>query len=323
MLVDDSRHIVFLVGLPGSGKSTLAKAHVRKHANYKRVNKDELRFMIHDEDFSSFDRQKEKFVLSCRDHMIRQALKDGYSVVVDDTNIEEKHYRRVCEIAETFALDRGVTVTVEVRIIDTPLEECLRRNTLREGKTRIPEDVIRKMHNKLAKSALRTTTGATYTSQCSVERLYVPGLPEVIVTDADGTTCLLNGRTPYDAKGCINDGINKPVVGLLHDLMHKYPIIVVSGREDKDHDETKLWYRQVAAVRFFDPEKDEKPVGIVGIHMRKTGDQRKDSIIKREIYEKHILPFYNIKFVLDDRNQVVEAIRGMGIPVFQVAPGDF
>ena len=58
--------------------------------------------------------------------------------------------------------------------------------------------------------------------------------------------------------------------------------------------------------------------------MRKDEDNRKDSIIKWELYEKHIKPMnVNILFILDDRNQVVEMWRSKGFTVFQVANGDF
>jgi len=57
--------------------------------------------------------------------------------------------------------------------------------------------------------------------------------------------------------------------------------------------------------------------------MRKSKDNRKDSIVKEEIYRKHIFPFYYIQFVLDDRNQVVDHLRELGLTVFQVAPGNF
>ena len=58
--------------------------------------------------------------------------------------------------------------------------------------------------------------------------------------------------------------------------------------------------------------------------MRKTGDNRKDSIIKKEIYEKYLKPMnYHVLFILDDRNQVVEMWREMGFTVFQVAEGNF
>lgn len=57
--------------------------------------------------------------------------------------------------------------------------------------------------------------------------------------------------------------------------------------------------------------------------MRPEGDIRKDSIVKREIFENYIRDYYNIQFVLDDRNQVVEMWRSLGLKCLQVAEGDF
>jgi predicted kinase len=309
------RTILFLVGIPASGKSTFAKEHVRKDPTYKRVNKDELRFMVHDEDFKGFDRKKEDFIVKVRDDLIVRALDEGYNVLVDDTNIAGKHLARVQEIAEKWGREHNEPVTIEEKLFDTPLEECLRRNKARTGPRRVPDKVIKDMHRQLNQD-----------KGVRPYRPFVVGLPECIVTDMDGTASFLNGRNPYDAKGCINDLSNEPVVGLLHDLMHRYAIVVVTGREDKDREETEQWLRN-HGLRFagaHDGREDGARVtGIVAVHMRKTGDKRKDSIIKREIYEAHILPHFNVKFVLDDRNQVVDAIRDMGIAVFQVAPGDF
>jgi predicted ATPase len=60
-----------------------------------------------------------------------------------------------------------------------------------------------------------------------------------------------------------------------------------------------------------------------GLYMRAAGDYRQDSIVKVElleqIREKHGEPYLWI----DDRNQVVDAIREQGIRVIQVAQGDF
>jgi hypothetical protein len=50
---------------------------------------------------------------------------------------------------------------------------------------------------------------------------------------------------------------------------------------------------------------------------------RKDAIMKEELYRQHIEGKYNIKFVLDDRQQVVDMWRGLGLTVFQVDEGDF
>jgi hypothetical protein len=58
--------------------------------------------------------------------------------------------------------------------------------------------------------------------------------------------------------------------------------------------------------------------------MRKAKDNRKDSIIKREIFSEHIHNQYFIEFVLDDRNQVVDTWRkDLKLTCFQVNYGDF
>ena len=57
--------------------------------------------------------------------------------------------------------------------------------------------------------------------------------------------------------------------------------------------------------------------------MRRTKDFRKDAIVKTELFDAHIRGRYEVLFVLDDRNQVVEMWRVMGLPCLQVAAGDF
>jgi hypothetical protein len=61
---------------------------------------------------------------------------------------------------------------------------------------------------------------------------------------------------------------------------------------------------------------------IVGKDVR-PGDMRNDSIVKEEIYEEHIKPRFNVRFVLDDRDRVVKMWRENGLKVLQVAEGDF
>jgi len=56
--------------------------------------------------------------------------------------------------------------------------------------------------------------------------------------------------------------------------------------------------------------------------MRKKGDNRKDSIVKEEIWNE-IEKEYNIICMFDDRDQVVEHARSLGYTVAQVAEGNF
>ena len=57
--------------------------------------------------------------------------------------------------------------------------------------------------------------------------------------------------------------------------------------------------------------------------MRTPKDNRKDCIIKRELFDAHIKGKYYIDFVLDDRNQMVDLWRSMGLTCLQVADGNF
>lgn len=134
-----------------------------------------------------------------------------------------------------------------------------------------------------------------------------PSLDTVILCDLDGTISLLNGRSPYDASNCDNDALNVPVA----DVLKHYKVIFVSGRDEK--------YRE-PTLRFF---KKHNISNYIALYMRKENDMRKDSIIKEEIYNEYIKDKYNVLFVLEDRNQVVELWRKLGLTCFQVAEGNF
>ena len=57
--------------------------------------------------------------------------------------------------------------------------------------------------------------------------------------------------------------------------------------------------------------------------MRAEGDNRKDAIVKMELFNKYIRHHYNVRRVYDDRQQVVDMWRSLGLTVLQVAPGQF
>jgi hypothetical protein len=57
--------------------------------------------------------------------------------------------------------------------------------------------------------------------------------------------------------------------------------------------------------------------------MRAESDFRKDSIVKKELFDNHIKNKYFIEYVLDDRNQVVDMWRDMGLKCLQVQEGNF
>ena len=72
-------------GLPASGKSTWAKERVSIDGNTKRINKDDLRLML---DNGEWSKNNEKFVLEVRDTIASNALyRDLMSLLTTRTSI--------------------------------------------------------------------------------------------------------------------------------------------------------------------------------------------------------------------------------------------
>lgn len=282
--------IIFLKGLPASGKSTWAKEFVEKNPGWLRLNKDDLRQMLHDNKWS---KGNEKQVLMTRDSIIRSALLTGYNVVVDDTNFAPHHLETINKIVDEFNAE------IEVKYFDVPLAECLARNQVRSN--RVPDKVIKDMYYKyVAPNIPRPLNDKT--------------LPSAIVCDLDGTLAIHVSRTPFEFHKCYEDSVNESVLRVLGMCRKEgYQIIFVSGREDSCKFETVRWLEDKCSFQ------DDQYL----LYMRKTEDKRKDSIVKQEIYENEILTKFYVEFVLDDRQQVVDALRDMGLQVWQVARGDF
>lgn len=283
--------IILTVGLPGSGKTTWANEEMAKNpGRYKNVNKDDLRAMI---DNSHWSRKNESFILAVRDQIVRQALKDGLDVIVSDTNLDSSHKEQMLKIVADFP---GTTVE-EKSFLDVSIDTCIERDLKRSRS--VGEKIIRQMYERYIRK-----------DAAAVE--IIPGLPSAIICDLDGTLAILNGRDPYNASTCFNDGVNTPVQQLVNQMKQLgHAVIFMSGRESKYRTETIMWLETKAHVKYD------------GLFMRETGDSRKDSLVKKELYEREVKGKYNVQFVLDDRDQVVELWRSLGLPCFQVNYGNF
>lgn len=284
-----------LRGLPGSGKSTYARELVEQGKEvglkWNRVSKDEIRGELEKSGWK-WSKEREKDVISIEEDWIRLGLLDG-NVVVDSCNFGH-HEERLKKIAE----EKGA----DFRILDisTPIEECIARDASRSGKAHVGEEVIRGMARKW-----------TAKEEPVLEPYKRPlgGVP-AIICDLDGTAALLKGRDPYNTALAGEDAPNYPVLSVLQKFASSHQIIYLSGREAKWGELSLNWLKYHSF-----PESD--------LLMRKTGDFRKDYIVKYELFKEHIEPVYNVLFVLDDRNQVVNMWRKIGLTCFQVAEGNF
>lgn len=283
--------ILMLKGLPGSGKSTWAKTFVSQNPGWVRINKDSLREMM-----SGYRPGKdEALILAWRDALIYNSLSRDKNVVVDDTNFHPKHEARLREIASSSLL---FPVEVETKFFDTPLNQCIKNDLKRLNS--VGEKVIKNMWRE-------------FLAPKSEAPKYDNDLPDAIICDLDGTIAIHTNRGPYDMEKLETDSCNMVVLDLLTDAVEKgWQIIFCSGREAKYRERSQKWLTQWLA-----PELTEM------MFTRLTGDKREDSVIKQEIYDNEIKGKYNVQFILDDRNRVVDMWRRNGLKCFQVAEGDF
>ncbi len=302
-----AKKLIMCIGLPGSGKSTWANLLKEENRTYPVVivNKDAIRARLEAEKGWVWSPEAEKEVLEIRDFLIKQALtsKDyNIQVVSDDTNFGRKHKVRL----EQLARENGASF--EIKSFTTiPLATCIERDSKREGKARVGEAVIKSMAERYLKVSGEPPEIKHYVTPDQ------ENIMSAIICDLDGTLALFEGlRSPYDASNCDQDKCNEPVRNIL-EVYYRFmqeQIIYLSGREDKYRFSTNEFLR-----------KNHCPPG--PLYMRTSGDFRKDWIVKAELFDANVRDKYRVRFVLDDRNQVVEVWRKMGLTCLQVADGNF
>lgn len=300
--------VIITQGLPASGKTTWAKGLIDKEpGRWKRINKDDLRALL---DNSHWSRNNEQFILEVRDTLIKAALYSGFSVIVDDTNLAPKHELKIRELVKQHnAIRMGGArlhpAQVEIKdFTDITPEVCIERDLKRPNS--VGSKVILDMYKQFL--ALKPKI-------CE----YDNKLRDCIICDIDGTLALFGDKNPYD-RDFENDNLNIPIADIVKQYLDKVQIFFVSGRSDNHIDVTMKWLQD----KFYGSAEKARQSKIgYQLLMRKTGDVRKDSVIKKEIYESYIKGLYNVLFVLDDRNQMVEMWRNLGLTCLQVAEGDF
>jgi len=190
-------------------------------------------------------------------------------------------------------------------------ETCLWRNAQRPAETRVPEEVIITMNLKFLNGRILPAP----VPRQKVESEWTPyesdwSLPTVYIVDIDGTVALKGDRDIYDGAKAHLDTVNEDVAEVIRMLSVDFPMIYMSGRSDEHREVTADWLASHGLVADH-------------LHMRAAGDHRKDSTVKHELFDQHVRGNYNIRGVFDDRNQVVEMWRAIGLTVFQVADGNF
>lgn len=141
LVLNPKQKIIFCKGLPGSGKSTWSKQYCLDNPEFVRINKDDVRKIMGS---LPYKKSTEEYTLFIQRLIGIVALKNGKSIIVDDTNFANYHHEFWSNIA------KNTGIGFEEKYFDTSVEECIRRDSGRLEK--VGEAVILEMYKKHVKN---------------------------------------------------------------------------------------------------------------------------------------------------------------------------
>lgn len=133
------KKVWLMCGIPGSGKSTWVQKQMKTNPGAW-CSRDAVRFSMVGEDEEYFARENEVFeawIFSIQAALANSTIENVY---IDATHLNEKARNKVLN---RLNLENATLCAVNFTV---PLEECIRRNDLREGRAKVPRSVIRRMH---------------------------------------------------------------------------------------------------------------------------------------------------------------------------------
>ena len=286
-----------LIGISGSGKSTYIAQNTHDQFGPNVISKDNIRKSLiknYNPNKNLWDqysfKDNEDSINSLFDIQLREAAKNKQNIVVDNTNLSKSKNERLERLLKNYGY-------VEINYINFNLTDNI-NFYLENNQNRINTIPMRAINDQYL---LAAQSGYLKLSRNNIA-----------LVDIDGTVAIKCDRSPFEYNKADNDTPNQYVIDTINALYETKRIDYIqflSGRESYSYELTRDWLIRHG----FDMNKHR-------LLMRKTRDCRRDSVIKNEIYES-CLKQNNIKYLFDDRNQVVDMWWDQKLPVFHV--GDY
>lgn len=305
------KKLTITVGMSGSGKSTWAHNQWKEDPkNTIIVNRDKIRELLYGYNEATISKYYhldnlyafEKQVTSYENVLIKEGLASGKHVIVDATHLEQRYIKRF----------KYFNVPITIQVFAELATTCNERDKKRNRS--VGPEVILKQSKKMVKLLDNLADIDLATKPLVLDT----SLPECIILDLDGTIAEKGDRSPYDYAKVGGDTVIASTFRLVEALSvvnNEYPnatkLIVCTGREGTaiSKKESKQWC-------------DDNDIFYEEFHMREEGDMRADWVVKEEMW-RDISTRYNILGMFDDRNQVTDRARNLGLTVFHVAYHNF
>lgn len=289
--------ILVLQGPPASGKTSFAREFIKGKQDWVIVNRDSLREGRGDYWVPS----QEDYISDLEEFSIKTAIKRGYNVIIDATNLNPKTIDKWNKLA------KETNSSIEFKKFYIPFKEALERDKNRERS--VGEKVLKRFYQQYYPEQYMRET-VEFDSRYIKEQ--DKSLPKCVICDLDGSLCIHQGRNAFDYSKLLSDKPNYPLVDLLRILSGSIDIIFFSGREGTEQcrQDTAKWLNDNVGIPY-------------QLYMRKEKDYRSDEIIKEELFKENIENNYYCIGIFDDRNRVVKKWRELGLLCCQVYEGDF
>lgn len=303
------QEIFMLQGPPAGGKSTKARELYNEDKLHRViVNRDSIR----DSRGDYWVPEQEQYISKLEEFAVRSALESGLSPIIDATNLNQKTIKKWVDIASEYKVD---LTTIECVV---PYKEALDRDSKRERS--VGKKVLRDFYKRYYPQLIAPLSD----DRKMIE--FTKGKKKAIIVDIDGTIALRQNRSPFEYEKVGEDKVDHRMAHLLRNLIcecEEYEVFFVSGREQVGncYADTALWLsNNIHEEHWFNQGVCESNWTL---YMREEGDHRSDEIVKKEIYENKIKPWFDVVCVFDDRNRVVKMWRDLGLLCAQVYDGDF
>lgn len=279
---------ILTVGVSASGKTTWAENFVKENDGWANINHDDIRFSILGvRDWSKWNWKNEKRVTEIQEQLIFDAMLEKKNIIISDTNLNKKFREEIIQKLE----DKGYDVTL--KMFPVSFEEAVNRDTYRANG--VGYSIIAKQYEQ-------------WEEQFGGEKYqYKPQLPFCIIVDVDGTLAHMQRRGAFEWERVEEDSVDLAVRAIVNDThaSSRAKVFVFSGRDGVCEKQTRKWL-------------EENIVSYDVLVMRKQDDIRKDTVVKKEMFDNHINGKYNVLYVIDDRPSVCRMWRSLGLKVLQV-----
>lgn len=287
--------IIVLQGPPASGKSYFAKELAKAGTPYVIVNRDSIR----EGRGEYWIPEQEDYISDMEEYAVRSAIKRNLIPIIDATNLNPKTIEKWENLA------KELNCEIEYKKFYVPFKEALERDSKRERS--VGKKVLINFYTKYFYDE--------YVKEVGYDNRIIRHhncKPNCVVIDIDGVISLHNGRLPYDWNKLNTDRFDLRMLELIRKLNRSgNHIVFLTGRPESVRGNTTSWLE----TYLFELQYD--------LIMRPVNDNRSGDIVKKELWEKYIEPYYNTLCVFEDSNKCVEMWRDLGLLTCQVANGDY